>query len=82
MNILLIGLDSRKDQQGNELPEELLDKLHAGDSEAGGYNTNTLILIHIGADNRVVAFSIPATTGSRSAASPATTTSRSRRPTA
>jgi LCP family protein required for cell wall assembly len=59
MNILLIGLDSRKDQQGNELPEELLDKLHAGDSEAGGYNTNTLILIHIGADNRVVAFSIP-----------------------
>ncbi len=59
MNILLIGLDSRKDQQGNELPGELLDKLHAGDSEAGGYNTNTLILIHIGADNRVVAFSIP-----------------------
>jgi LCP family protein required for cell wall assembly len=59
MNILLIGLDSRKDQDGNELPEEVLDKLHAGDSDAGGYNTNTLILVHIGADDRVVAFSIP-----------------------
>ncbi|WP_167097424.1 LCP family protein [Mycobacterium sp. DL592] len=59
MNILLIGLDSRKDQDGNELPDEVLDKLHAGDSEAGGYNTNTLILVHIGADDRVVAFSIP-----------------------
>lgn len=59
MNILLIGLDSRKDQQGNELPDELLDKLHAGDSDSGGYNTNTLILVHISADDQVVAFSIP-----------------------
>ena len=58
-NILLIGLDSRKDQQGNDLPESILDKLHAGDSSSGGYNTNTLILVHIGADNRVLAFSIP-----------------------
>lgn len=59
MNILLIGLDSRKDQQGNDLPQEILDQLHAGDSEAGGYNTNTLILVHVSADDRVVAFSIP-----------------------
>jgi len=59
MNILLIGLDSRKDQAGNELPDELLDKLHAGDSDSGGYNTNTLILVHISADDQVVAFSIP-----------------------
>lgn len=59
MNILLIGLDSRKDQDGNELPDAVLDKLHAGDSDAGGYNTNTLILVHVGADNTVVAFSIP-----------------------
>ncbi|MDR3662523.1 MAG: LCP family protein [Mycobacterium sp.] len=59
MNILLVGLDSRKDQQGNDLPQELLDKLHAGDSDVGGYNTNTLILAHITADNKVVAFSIP-----------------------
>jgi LCP family protein required for cell wall assembly len=59
MNILLIGLDSRKDQQGNDLPPEILDQLHAGDSDAGGYNTNTLILAHISSDNRVTAFSIP-----------------------
>ncbi len=59
MNILLIGLDSRKDQDGNDLPSAILDQLHAGDSDAGGYNTNTLILVHIGDDNRVVAFSIP-----------------------
>jgi LCP family protein required for cell wall assembly len=58
-NILLMGLDSRKDQNGNNLPQAILDKLHAGDSEAGGYNTNTLILVHISADNKVTAFSIP-----------------------
>src|ERR1700739_453385 len=59
MNILLIGLDSRKDQDGNDLPREILDKLHAGDSESGGNNTNTLILVHVSLDNHVVAFSIP-----------------------
>ncbi|PQM44579.1 Transcriptional regulator LytR [Mycobacterium talmoniae] len=59
MNILLIGLDSRKDQDGNELPQAILNRLHAGDSDVGGYNTNTLILVHVGADDRVVAFSIP-----------------------
>ncbi|MCV7099396.1 LCP family protein [Mycobacterium palustre] len=59
MNILLIGLDSRKDQDGNELPWSILKHLHAGDSDDGGYNTNTLILVHIGADQKVVAFSIP-----------------------
>jgi LCP family protein required for cell wall assembly len=59
MNILLIGLDSRKDQDGNDLPWAVLKHLHAGDSEDGGYNTNTLILVHVGADGRVAAFSIP-----------------------
>jgi LCP family protein required for cell wall assembly len=59
MNILLIGLDSRKDQQGNELSQEILDQLHAGSSDDGGYNTNTLILVHISADDAVTAFSIP-----------------------
>lgn len=59
MNILLIGLDSRKDQEGNDLPWSILKQLHAGDSDDGGYNTNTLILVHVGADNKVVAFSIP-----------------------
>jgi len=59
INVLLIGLDSRKDQDGNDLPDDVLDKLHAGDSDSGGYNTNTLILAHISTDNKVVAFSIP-----------------------
>ena len=59
MNILLIGLDSRKDQDGNDLPNSILRQLHAGDSDDGGYNTNTLILVHVGADDKVVAFSIP-----------------------
>ncbi|MCV7427130.1 LCP family protein [Mycobacterium montefiorense] len=59
MNILLIGLDSRKDQEGNDLPNSILKQLHAGDSDDGGYNTNTLILVHVSADNKVVAFSIP-----------------------
>lgn len=59
VNILLIGLDSRKDQAGNDLPQDLLDQLHAGDSTSGGYNTNTLILVHLAADGAVHAFSIP-----------------------
>lgn len=59
VNILLIGLDSRKDQNGNDLPNAVLKHLHAGDSEDGGYNTNTLILVHVGADDKVTAFSIP-----------------------
>jgi len=60
VNILLIGLDSRKDQNGNDLPKAILDQLHAGDGSEGGYNTNTLILVHIPGDGaRVSAFSIP-----------------------
>jgi LCP family protein required for cell wall assembly len=59
VNILLIGLDSRKDQSGNDLPQEMLDQLHAGDSTSGGYNTNTLILVHLAEDGSVEAFSIP-----------------------
>ena len=58
MNILLIGLDSRKDQDGNDLPWSILKQLHAGESDDGGY-TNTLILVQVGADNKVTAFSIP-----------------------
>jgi LCP family protein required for cell wall assembly len=59
MNILLIGLDSRKDQNGDDLPWSVLKHLHAGDSDDGGYNTNTLILAHIAPDDSVSAFSIP-----------------------
>ncbi|WP_316573890.1 LCP family protein [Nocardia canadensis] len=60
LNILLIGLDTRRDQNGNELPTEILDQLHAGDGDEGGYNANTLILVHIPAAlDKIVAVSIP-----------------------
>lgn len=59
-NILLMGLDTRKDADGNDLSPEVLAQLHAGGSDNGGYNTNTLILVHIPADRKnIVAFSIP-----------------------
>ncbi|NUP48330.1 MAG: LCP family protein [Catenulispora sp.] len=60
VNLLLVGLDSRKDMDGNDLPTDFVEQeLHAGSSEIGGYNTNVLILMHIPADGgRVTAFSI------------------------
>lgn len=59
-NILLMGLDTRKDQNGDDLPADVLKQLHAGTSDNGGYNTNTLILMHVPADGKkVTAFSIP-----------------------
>ncbi|WP_461168078.1 LCP family protein [Tsukamurella serpentis] len=59
-NILLMGLDTRRDQNGDPLPADVLSQLHAGTSDNGGYNTNTLILMHVPADGRsVTAFSIP-----------------------
>ncbi|MFE3761663.1 LCP family protein [Streptomyces sp. NPDC059104] len=60
LNILLIGLDSRRDQNGDPLPEEVLDQLHAGSSDIGGYNANTMILLHVPGDgSKAKAFSIP-----------------------
>ncbi|OLZ46250.1 LytR family transcriptional regulator [Streptomyces amritsarensis] len=59
-NILLIGLDSRRDKNGEKLPAEVLDQLHAGSSDIGGYNANTLILLHVPGDGgRAKAFSVP-----------------------
>ena len=59
-NILLIGLDSRRDNEGNPIPKEISKLLHVGPATVGGYNTNTLILIHIPADGKkAVAVSIP-----------------------
>ncbi|WP_305092540.1 LCP family protein [Prescottella sp. R16] len=60
-NILLIGLDSRKGMDGNDLPAQFVtEELHAGDSDVGGYNTNTLILLHVPGDgSRATAVAIP-----------------------
>jgi LCP family protein required for cell wall assembly len=66
MNILVMGLESRTDYEGNVLPNSLLTAMHAGNAAAvaagqvGGQDTNTLILIHIfGGGQRAVGFSIP-----------------------
>ncbi len=63
VNLLLIGLDSRKDMNGNDLPDWVVrDELQAGSSsDVGGYNTNSLIVIHIpaGGKAKAQAFSIP-----------------------
>jgi LCP family protein required for cell wall assembly len=65
MNILVMGLESRTDYDGNILPAPLLKALHAGSVQGvedgvGGQDTNTLILIHIFAGGqKAVGFSIP-----------------------
>src|SRR5580692_4155428 len=64
-NILLMGLESRTDWDGNILPNNILNALHAGSAQGvangvGGNATNTLILIHIPAGGKkAVGFSIP-----------------------
>ena len=59
-DILLVGMDSRTDAQGNPLPKDVLNQLHAGDASDGGYNTDTMILIHIPNDgSKASAISIP-----------------------
>jgi LCP family protein required for cell wall assembly len=59
-NILIMGLDSRLDQHGQPLPQDIYDALHAGDETVGGYNANVLILLHLpGGNGPVSAVSIP-----------------------
>jgi LCP family protein required for cell wall assembly len=59
-NILIMGLDSRRDQQGHPLPKDILDSMHAGDESSGSYDADVLIVVHIAAgDGPVTAISIP-----------------------
>lgn len=58
-NILLVGVDSRKDAQGNPLPRSVLDQLHGG-PDTGVLNSDTIIVLHVPAGGAgAVAFSIP-----------------------
>jgi LCP family protein required for cell wall assembly len=58
-DILLVGLDSRTDAQGNPLSKEVLAQLRAGVSD-GELNTDTLIVVHIPNDgSKAVALSLP-----------------------
>src|ERR1700678_3645997 len=65
MNILLMGLESRTYWNGQILPENILNAMHACSQQGvengcGGNDTNTLILIHIPSGGRkAVGFSIP-----------------------
>ncbi|WP_438801063.1 LCP family glycopolymer transferase [Amycolatopsis magusensis] len=58
-DILLVGMDSRTDAQGNPLPKEVLAQLRAGAAD-GELNTDTLIFVHIPNDgSKAVAISLP-----------------------
>src|ERR1700721_1161724 len=66
MNILVMGLESRTNYQGQTLSSQLLTAMHAGsvygvnNEGVGGQDTNTMILIHIFAGGqKAVGFSIP-----------------------
>ena len=59
-NILIMGLDSRRDQQGKRLPPDILEAMHAGDESSGNYDADVLIVVHMPAgDGPVIAISIP-----------------------
>ncbi|RDI33384.1 LytR family transcriptional attenuator [Lentzea flaviverrucosa] len=59
VDILLVGMDSRTDAQGNPLSQEVLALLNGGIPD-GEQNTDTMILVHIPVDGtRAVAISFP-----------------------
>jgi LCP family protein required for cell wall assembly len=59
-NILIMGLDSRRDENGNPLPKDIYEALHAGTQSDGGYNSNVLMLLHVPGDgSKATSISIP-----------------------
>src|SRR5450759_3750606 len=59
-NILIMGLDSRLDENGNALPKHIYDALHAGDQSNGGLTANVLMLLHVPGDgSKATEISIP-----------------------
>ncbi|KOV80083.1 LCP family protein [Nocardia sp. NRRL S-836] len=58
-NILVMGLTTRLDLHGEPLPDDVLRRMQAGESDRGGYNANTLILVHIPTSGPAVAMSVP-----------------------
>jgi len=60
VNLLVIGLDSRLDENGRPLPADTYAALHAGDASSGGENANVLIVLHVPGDgSKATALSIP-----------------------
>src|SRR5246127_524104 len=59
-NILIMGLDSRRDQHGQPLPPDIYDALHAGGEDTGDGDADALIVLHLPAgDGPATAISIP-----------------------
>ena len=59
-NILVMGLDSRLDENGKPLPQDIYTALHSGDQSDGGLNANVLMLLHVPGDgSRATEISIP-----------------------
>jgi LCP family protein required for cell wall assembly len=59
-NILIMGLDSRRDQHGRPLPPDIYDALHAGGEDSGDGDADALIVLHLPAgDGPATAISIP-----------------------
>ncbi|RAU99720.1 LytR family transcriptional regulator [Mycobacterium colombiense] len=59
-NILIMGLDSRRDQHGRPLPPDVYDALHAGNADSADGDSDALIVVHLPAgDAPATAISIP-----------------------
>lgn len=59
-NILIMGLDSRRDQHGQPLPPEIYDALHAGNEDSADGDSDALIVVHLPAGGGpATAISIP-----------------------
>jgi LCP family protein required for cell wall assembly len=59
-NILIMGLDSRRDQRGRPLPPDIYEALHAGGEDSGDGDADALIVLHLPAgDAPATAISIP-----------------------
>lgn len=60
MDLLLMGLDTRLDENGHALPADVYNALHAGDAQSGGNNSNVLMYVHVSDDgSKAFAVSIP-----------------------
>jgi LCP family protein required for cell wall assembly len=59
-NILIMGLDGRRDQRGRPLPPDIYDALHAGGEDSGEGDADALIVLHLPAGGAAAtAVSIP-----------------------
>ncbi|OBI43071.1 LCP family protein [Mycobacterium colombiense] len=59
-NILIMGLDSRRDQHGQPLSPDIYDALHAGNEDSADGDSDALIVVHLPAGGGpATAISIP-----------------------